>query len=110
MRETAAVLFDFGGTLDASGVRWKERFSRHYREEGLPIAADQFDPAFYAAADSMEGTLSPELSLSETVGELSRRLAGILAKDDNGRASRIAVRFLAEASDHLRESADLLAA
>jgi putative hydrolase of the HAD superfamily len=109
VKETAALLFDFGGTLDAAGVPWKERFSRHYREEGMSIPADRFDPAFYAAADSMEGALPPGLNLTETVGELSRRLAENLGEELGSLAPRIAVRFLAEASPHLRESARLLA-
>ena len=29
------VLFDFGGTLDADGVAWKERFYALYQSEGL---------------------------------------------------------------------------
>ena len=29
------LLFDFGGTLDADGVAWKERFFTLYRAEGL---------------------------------------------------------------------------
>ena len=32
------VLFDFGGTLDADGVAWKERFHALYRAEGLDLA------------------------------------------------------------------------
>ena len=35
-----ALLFDFGGTLDASGVAWKERFYAFYRDEGLDMAAE----------------------------------------------------------------------
>ena len=31
---TSAVLFDFGGTLDADGRRWSERFHRGYRDRG----------------------------------------------------------------------------
>ena len=43
------VLFDFGGTLDADGVAWKERFYSLYRSEGLDMAADAFAPTFFAA-------------------------------------------------------------
>ena len=31
------LLFDFGGTLDANGVAWKERFYGFYRAEGLEM-------------------------------------------------------------------------
>lgn len=108
MRTATVLLFDFGGTLDAPGVPWKERFSRHYREEGSPIEASRFDPAFYAAADSMEGTLPAAFNLTETVGELSRRLSANLGENGDGRAEEIAGRFLAEARGHLDASARLL--
>ena len=37
VRREKAVLFDFGGTLDADGVPWKERVARLYRDEGVSI-------------------------------------------------------------------------
>ena len=38
------VLFDFGGTLDANGVAWKERFFRLFRDEGVGIAPSDSIP------------------------------------------------------------------
>ena len=35
MAAIETLLFDFGGTLDADGVAWKERFYALYRAEGL---------------------------------------------------------------------------
>ncbi len=35
----ASVLFDFGGTLDADGIPWKERFFRLYQAEGLALSS-----------------------------------------------------------------------
>ena len=51
----AAVLFDFGGTLDADGITWKERFFRLCLDEGVTIARERFDPVFYAADDALVG-------------------------------------------------------
>ncbi len=53
---TAAIetlLFDFGGTLDADGVAWKERFHAHYRAEGLTLAPEAFAATFFPADDPM---------------------------------------------------------
>ena len=42
----AGVLFDFGGTLDADGVRWAERFHQAYRAEGGSLDFKAFEPLF----------------------------------------------------------------
>src|SRR5207249_3583829 len=55
--DRAAVLFDFGGTLDADGLPWKERMGRLFRDEGAVVARDRFDPAYYAADDALVGAL-----------------------------------------------------
>ena len=109
MEPIETLLFDFGGTLDADGVAWKERFHTLYRAEGLDIAADAFAPIFFAADDLLVGSLSPTAGLSETItalatnleAELTRRGAG---REDPGtvneqnRGQRVASRFLSEAS------------
>jgi FMN phosphatase YigB (HAD superfamily) len=41
-----AVLFDFGGTLDADGRRWSERFHRFYRALGGELPAEMFEERF----------------------------------------------------------------
>jgi putative hydrolase of the HAD superfamily len=104
------LLFDFGGTLDANGVAWKERFYTYYRAEGLDIAADAFEASFFAADDELVGNLAPATDLSGTVhalvanleSELARRgadKAGIVNGRSNGdRSVRVASRFLSEAS------------
>lgn len=106
------LLFDFGGTLDADGVAWKEHFHALYRAEGLDMAADAFAPVFFAADNPLVGGLPPATDLSGTVhalaanleAELARRGTGtdeagtvnVLTNDNRGR--RVASRFLSEAS------------
>jgi putative hydrolase of the HAD superfamily len=98
------LLFDFGGTLDADGVAWKERFHALYRAEGLDMANDVFAPAFYAADAPLVGSLPPATDLSGTVhaltanleSELARRCGGRAESGDRGR--RVAAGFLAEAA------------
>ena len=106
------LLFDFGGTLDADGVAWKERFHALYRAEGLGMAADAFAPAFYAADDPLVGGLPATTGLSGTVDALAANLEAELARRNAGtdvasaanehpndnRAKRVASRFLSDAS------------
>jgi HAD superfamily hydrolase (TIGR01509 family) len=104
-------LFDFGGTLDANGMAWKERFYALYRCEGLEMAPDGFESSFFAADDSLIGNLAPQTDLSATVHALVGRLEAELARrrpaNQNGggnggsnsdRGMRVAARFLADAS------------
>lgn len=102
MHAIETVLFDFGGTLDADGVAWKERFHALYRAEGLDLSAEAFAPIFYAADDALVGALPPSAGLEETVdalaagleAELKRRGAG----NGSARGRRVASRFLSEMS------------
>lgn len=104
----SALLFDFGGTLDSDGVAWKERFFRLFRQDGLEISRERFDPAFYAADDALVGAVPAGLGLRETVERLARSLAAGLEVSDSSLAPRVAARFHSEASARLEESARLL--
>jgi putative hydrolase of the HAD superfamily len=102
-----AVLFDFGGTLDADGLPWKDRFAAAWREEVGDVSPARFDPAFYAADDALVGAVPRDLSLEETV----RRLAANLAREldaDPAAAERAGARFLREAAPRLDASGRLL--
>ncbi|HZP70367.1 MAG TPA: HAD family hydrolase [Pseudolabrys sp.] len=97
------LLFDFGGTLDADGVAWKERFHALYRAEGLDMTGDAFAPAFYAADDPLVGGLSPTTSLAGTVHALTANLESELARragcgESDRRGRRVASVFLSEAA------------
>jgi putative hydrolase of the HAD superfamily len=113
MREPIdTLLFDFGGTLDANGVAWKDRFYALYRAEGLDMAADAFESSFFAADDSLVGSLAPATDLSGTVQALVANLEAELGRcgagadetclgngrTDGNRGRRVASRFLSEAS------------
>jgi HAD superfamily hydrolase (TIGR01509 family) len=107
-----ALLFDFGGTLDASGVAWKERFYAFYRDEGLDMTAEAFQTIFFPADDALVGRLPRGTDLAGTVhalaanleAELARRGAGAdkadtaNARNTGDRGARVAARFLSEAS------------
>lgn len=103
-----AVLFDFGGTLDADGVAWKERFFRLWCEEAGEIAPERFAPIFYAADDALVGAVPPTLTLRETVDRIAQGVTQGMGASDPALAERIAKRFLEKAWDRLRASALLL--
>src|SRR5215831_17952758 len=106
------LLFDFGGTLDADGVAWKERFYALYRAEGLEMTTDAFAASFFAADDALIGRLEPTTDLSGTVHALVANLEAELARRNGGahksdagsgegnadRGRRVATRFLSDAS------------
>jgi putative hydrolase of the HAD superfamily len=103
-----ALLFDFGGTLDAQGVPWKERFYRIAREEGLDLPQAEFDPAFYGATDALEGTIPREAGLRETIERVADGLSTRLRREP-ALLRRIGARFYDDSARQLAESAALLA-
>jgi HAD superfamily hydrolase (TIGR01509 family) len=114
-----AVLFDFGGTLDADGVAWKERFYAHYRAEGLDMTPEAFAPVFYAADDPLVGSLPIETDLPGTVRELTTSLDAELARTgartakkgtNGGRGPRVASHFLTEAATAIARNRPVLEA
>ncbi len=105
--KASVLLLDFGGTLDAEGIPWKNRFARIAREEGLEAAPEEFDRAFYAAADSMEGTLPPETGFRATVHRLAEGLAAGLGEEP-ALLRKVGERFAEDASRQLASSAALL--
>ncbi|MGH7414667.1 MAG: HAD family hydrolase [Candidatus Rokuibacteriota bacterium] len=108
-RSAAALLFDFGGTLDADGVAWKERFFALWRDEGAVNRPEAFDPVFYRADDALVGTIPATLSFEETVRRLTADLAAALSVTDEGVRARVADRFLDDAHRHLRRNQPVLA-
>ena len=103
-----AALFDFGGTLDANGVPWKERFFHLCRGEGVGVSSEQFDRVFYTADDALVGRIPPTLSFRDTVARLAQGVTEGLGLRDRTLGERIAKRFLDEALERLSASAELL--
>ena len=110
MTESQAVLFDFGGTLDADGVTWKERMRRLCRDEGIALAPERFDRVFHAADDALVGEVPTTLTFRETVVRLVQGIMDGLALRDHDVRDRVAARFLADALASLRGNTPLLAA
>jgi HAD superfamily hydrolase (TIGR01549 family) len=106
--EPAAVLFDFGGTLDADGLPWKERVYRLFVEAGAPVAQEHFDPSFYKADDALVGAVSPTTSLEETVARLTAGVAEALGLADNAIAAAVARRFIGDSLTNIARNIPLL--
>jgi len=103
-----AVLLDFGGTLDADGVTWKDRMRGLYAEAGLSVPAPAFDRAFYAADDALVGRVPASLGLAGTARRLTAGLHEALGLAPDARAEDIAQRFAREALARARSRARLL--
>jgi putative hydrolase of the HAD superfamily len=104
----SAVLFDFGGTLDAEGLSWKERFHRLFEREGAAPEPARFDPVFYAADDALVGAIPESLTLHDTVRRVADGVAGALRPNDAALGPRVAARFLADARACFESNAPIL--
>ena len=94
--ETNAVLFDFGGTLDANGLPWKDRVLALLKKEGVQRSSEELTQAFYQADDSLVGTISPSLSFQQTVEQLIQRFLQVLGMADDVLSQKISRHFIQE--------------
>jgi putative hydrolase of the HAD superfamily len=107
--EINAVLFDFGGTLDANGVPWKERVLDLLQGEGIQRSNEELTQAFYQADDSLVGTIPPSFSFQQTVEQLIQRLLQVLGIANDLLAQKISRRFRQEALTQISTNAKFLA-
>jgi len=107
------LLFDFGGTLDANGVAWKERFHALYRAEGLDISPEAFQPCFFVADHALVGGLPPDTNFVETVHALTANLEVEFARHGGSNADRgrrVASRFIADTVETIERNRPMLEA
>ncbi len=69
-----AIFFDYGGTLDADGIPWKQQFQTIYESIGLEFSQEKFDRAFYDADDSLTAQDLKQASFLETISEQAKRV------------------------------------
>lgn len=105
-QQRAAVLFDFGGTLDGA-LPWKERMFRLCRAEGVEVTQERFDPLFYGADDALVSKIPDALSLDETLRRLVTHLGAALDLRD-ALVERIARRFVDDTTRCVRDNIPLL--
>ncbi|MEJ2120855.1 MAG: HAD family hydrolase [Alphaproteobacteria bacterium] len=102
-------MIDFGGTLDADGRAWKERFYACYRDEGLDLDESQFARHYYDADDPLVGGIPVDTGFDETVRQLVANLEAGLGGGDPDRSRRVADRFIADSRAALARNAAVLA-
>ena len=102
------MLFDFGGTLDADGLPWKERVYRLFLEGGAVVARERFDPSFYAADDALVGAIPRTASFQETVAQLVAGVAAALELRDRSIADGVTQRFLGDSLRNIAGNVPLL--
>ncbi len=92
-----SLLFDYGGTLDADGTTWLERFHPMYREAGLNIPQDRFDRAFHDSDDNLHVRHALKgLDLAQTVRFQVEDVVKTLAPNRGDAVESIAGRFVAD--------------
>ena len=92
-----SVLFDYGGTLDADGSTWLERFRPIYKEFGIDVPDARFDRAFYDSDDGLPARYALDgLDLLQTLRLQVRDVLEALAPERVDLTDRIAGRFAAD--------------
>lgn len=96
-----SLLFDYGGTLDADGTTWLERFHPLYKEAGLDIPAERLDRAFYDSDDNLHLRHQLKgLDLAQTVRLQVTDVVSAVAPDRPELIDRVAGRFTADCRAH----------
>jgi HAD superfamily hydrolase (TIGR01509 family) len=74
------ILFDFGGTLDADGIRWSLRFHAAYRQVGGSLPFQAFEPLFCESDRQLAAVRDVrELGLAATFARQAELLAALLS-------------------------------
>ena len=53
MNHIAALLFDYGGTIDSNGLHWSEVIWQAYEAEDVPVTKEDFRAAYVQAERTM---------------------------------------------------------
>lgn len=98
-----SLLFDYGGTLDADGTTWLERFRPLYKEAGLDVPPERFDRAFYDSDDNLDKRHALKgLNLTETVRLQVADVVGVLAPGRQELVDRVTDRFVTDCRENFK--------
>ncbi len=103
-----ALFFDYGGTLDAQGIAWRDRFYPLYLQAGLDIEPEVFARAFYASDDSLVDENPVHLNLSGIVHEQVRRVLDHLGVEDDRLVRKISSQFLRDSFASIEKNIPVL--
>jgi putative hydrolase of the HAD superfamily len=97
------LLFDYGGTLDADGTAWLDRFYPIYKDCGADMPRARFDRAFYDSDDRLSARHDLSgLDLEQTLVLQVRDVLAAAAPEKLPLAERIAARFAEDSRRQLR--------
>jgi putative hydrolase of the HAD superfamily len=100
-----AILFDYGGTLDAPGIPWVERFLSLYHEGGLDEPEERIRAAFGHATRCAYGDEKVRgFNLEQTVAFHVEHQCEYLERHDAKLSKDVGDRFVALARAHLQAS------
>src|SRR5438034_989792 len=104
-----SILFDFGGTLDADGTTWLERFHAIYKEEGIAPSREIFDRAFYDADDALPAKAGLSgLDLEKTLSLQVSAVLSALAPEKLSLTDKLVGRFLEGCRRHFKRNRPML--
>jgi putative hydrolase of the HAD superfamily len=110
MTGTQAVLFDFGGTLDADGERWSRRFHDGYRDLGGRLRLADFERVFRESDISLARQPGIRNLGFRAMVELQAVLLSRMLPDGTSLPwDRIAERFIAASLRVVRRNSPVLA-
>jgi FMN phosphatase YigB (HAD superfamily) len=113
VRETvvaSAVLFDFGGTLEADGLRWCERIHAAYQAAGGALSLEEFEPLFKESDRRLEAMPGVRgLGFQEMVFAQARLLRELVPRGAPLKVTRTAVGFCEDAVRTARRNRSVLA-
>ena len=104
-----SLLFDFGGTLDADGTSWLDRFYPLYRDAGIEAPREAFNRAFYDSDDNLASRFSlGGLSLEQTLNLQAACVLEALSPGRLGLGEAIVGRFLKDCRRHFLRNRPVL--
>lgn len=104
-----SLLFDYGGTLDADGTTWLERFHPLYKEAGLDVPLERLERAFYDSDDNLHSRHALKgLDLSQTVRLQVEDVIMSVAPGRRDLIDPIAGRFVADCRSHFKRLTPVL--
>jgi hypothetical protein len=104
------LLIDFGGTLDADGDPWVDRFFRMYGHAGGVVDRNQFRMAFAKSDDQLAKLAGvARLDYSATVAAQAQLLAALLPDGGCLEAPALWAGFVADAAAVARRNRKTLA-
>jgi len=108
--QPSAVLFDFGGTLDADGLRWCVRVHSAYRAGGGRLELAEFEPVFRASDRRLESLPGiRKMGLRDTARAQAGILKQLVPDGPSLDVERTAALFCAESASTARRNRPVLA-